>query len=534
MCIRDRPNRQMSHSPSGDKWTGSPTSSPKGTPMGGKEVWNGHKEPVLCCCYSKDGRTVIAASHDRSLSVWAAPEGQLVKKLDGGHTSAIYWCALSPDGETVASASHDETCKLWSLREGKWYANLRGHDGPVRSCSFSPDGALLATGSYDKSIKIWDVEATRGIHTLTGHRGMVRTVDFSPDGTMLASAGNDLTIRLWMMPGATPGMVFEGHTDIISTVTFSSTGALLASASYDFTVRLWDPNTGETVRQLTSDDQVLSCSFSRDETMVTTTSNAQVVEVWNTADGSCFLSLTGHAAPVFSARFGPHGRMLVSGSHDCTLRMWDLEYERVVAAQTDHSEEKARQAKEDEANRLAAEAEAARLAAEEEKRRRAAEAEARRLAEEEKRRQAVEEARRLAAMGAEAKEADRRQAEYDWKTQPCTVSAGGWYTLIIGKDGHVYCLGDNLMGQCAQGHDGKNEYTVPTVCTSLPVNQVRQVSAGNEHSSFVLATGQVLTCGSNDHGQLALPGVMDTPCLLYTSDAADEEDSVDLGGRRIL
>src|SRR5664280_2599090 len=26
----------------------------------------------------------------------------------------------------------------------------------------------------------------------------------------------------------------------------------------------------------------------------------------------------------------------------------------------------------------------------------------------------------------------------------------------------------------------------------------------------------------------------DKPCLLYTSDAADEEDSVDLGGRRII
>ena len=25
-----------------------------------------------------------------------------------------------------------------------------------------------------------------------------------------------------------------------------------------------------------------------------------------------------------------------------------------------------------------------------------------------------------------------------------------------------------------------------------------------------------------------------SPCLLYTSDAADEEDSVDLGGRRII
>ena len=28
--------------------------------------------------------------------------------------------------------------------------------------------------------------------------------------------------------------------------------------------------------------------------------------------------------------------------------------------------------------------------------------------------------------------------------------------------------------------------------------------------------------------------VTDMPCLLYTSDAADEEDSVDLGGRRTI
>ena len=28
--------------------------------------------------------------------------------------------------------------------------------------------------------------------------------------------------------------------------------------------------------------------------------------------------------------------------------------------------------------------------------------------------------------------------------------------------------------------------------------------------------------------------ILDISCLLYTSDAADEEDSVDLGGRRIL
>eukprot|EP00658_Telonema_sp_P-2_P081938 TRINITY_DN8530_c0_g1_i1.p1 TRINITY_DN8530_c0_g1~~TRINITY_DN8530_c0_g1_i1.p1 ORF type:complete len:386 (+),score=117.72 TRINITY_DN8530_c0_g1_i1:46-1158(+) len=39
--------------------------------------------------------------------------------------------------------------------------------------------------------------------------------------------------------------------------------------------------------------------------------------------------------------------------------------------------------------------------------------------------------------------------------------------------------------------------------------------------------------GLNEEGQ-AKAGGEDQPCLLYTSDAADEEDSVDLGGRRII
>ena len=37
------------------------------------------------------------------------------------------------------------------------------------------------------------------------------------------------------------------------------------------------------------------------------------------------------------------------------------------------------------------------------------------------------------------------------------------------------------------------------------------------------------------HTICSLPKIIKTcTCLLYTSDAADEEDSVDLGGRRII
>src|SRR5665648_809171 len=42
------------------------------------------------------------------------------------------------------------------------------------------------------------------------------------------------------------------------------------------------------------------------------------------------------------------------------------------------------------------------------------------------------------------------------------------------------------------------------------------------------------TLNSNDRGQIQKEMDQLVACLLYTSDAADEEDSVDLGGRRII
>ena len=487
----------------------SPSHSPKGADIHGDNVWECHTEPVLACCYSKTGETVVAASHDKSLSVWNA-KGQLLKKLEGGHNSAIYWCALSPDLETVASASHDETLKLWNLAEGRWFANLRGHEAPVRSCDFSPDGKLLASASYDKTCKIWEIDGTRCIQTLKGHRGMVRSVNFAPNGTVIASCSNDKTVKLWRVENGECLSTLEGHTDVVSTVAFSPSGTLLASASYDFTVKLWDPDTGVVVREMKSDDQMLSCSFSRDESMLTTTSNAKVVDVWNTSNGECILALNGHTAPVFCAQFGPHGRMLVSGSHDCTLRMWDLEYEKVMAAKRNNGVEKARreaeeamlrkrQAEEDELRKRQMEDAEVRRRLEEEERLRRDEAE-RLLREEEARRRAeADEARRSA--GEMHLRRDMEQAEREWRSDPCVISAGAWFSLIIGKDGNTYSLGDNLMGQC--GGD-KTEHPTPMIVSGLPHSQVRMVSAGQQHSMFVLANGHVFGCGSNEYGQLGI------------------------------
>eukprot|EP00658_Telonema_sp_P-2_P055344 TRINITY_DN439_c0_g1_i6.p1 TRINITY_DN439_c0_g1~~TRINITY_DN439_c0_g1_i6.p1 ORF type:complete len:213 (-),score=39.29 TRINITY_DN439_c0_g1_i6:109-747(-) len=52
--------------------------------------------------------------------------------------------------------------------------------------------------------------------------------------------------------------------------------------------------------------------------------------------------------------------------------------------------------------------------------------------------------------------------------------------------------------------------------------------------SFVFLGHGWVREGNGDERGVALPVLCVDTCLLYTSDAADEEDSVDLGGRRII
>eukprot|EP00947_MAST-08B_sp_MAST-8B-sp1_P002991 g2991.t1 len=82
----------------------------------------------------------------------------------------------------------------------------------------------------------------------------------------------------------------------------------------------------------------------------------------------------------------------------------------------------------------------------------------------------------------------------------CTMSAGGWHSLVLAEDGTVYSCGYGGHGRL--GHGNEENQDVPKLIEALSGMKVCAVSAGLEHSLFLMEDGRVYSCGGGDYSQL--------------------------------
>jgi len=223
---------------------------PPGTAGNALTLWNlntgaparltKHTDQVLDLAFSPDGRRIATAGVDRSVIIWNATTGAVLKTLIG-HTHAVNGVEFSPDGRLLATAGHDQTVRLWDATTGAPLATLTGHTGWVRAARFSPDGRTLATASHDQTIILWDVATHTRLTTITDHTdGDFTGAAFSPDGRTLAYTSGETTVILWDIAGRTPTARLTGHTQRVHAVAFSPDGNTLATTSSDQTLILWD------------------------------------------------------------------------------------------------------------------------------------------------------------------------------------------------------------------------------------------------------------------------------------------------------
>src|SRR5262249_46872327 len=78
------------------------------------------------------------------LKVLYGPQLRLEEQATLRHNATVTSVAFSPDGKTLAAASNDRTIKLWDVASGANTLTIQGHTDYVTSLLFSGDGQSLA------------------------------------------------------------------------------------------------------------------------------------------------------------------------------------------------------------------------------------------------------------------------------------------------------------------------------------------------------------------------------------------------------
>ncbi|KZV61054.1 WD40 repeat-like protein [Peniophora sp. CONT] len=294
-------------------------------------VWQvllGHQGTVESVAFFPDSEHVVSSSLDKTIRVWNTNTGQVVGKPFEGHSHWVRSIAVSPDGAYIASGSHDTTIRIWDAKTGQTVGKpLTGHSKPIRSVAFSPDGERVISGSEDNTLRVWDAKTGETVGApMTGHKGKVYCVAYSRDGTRVISSSADATIRIWDVTTGQTGTKSVKVPGNPRSVAFSPDGRCFVFSSGPM-IALCDAETGALVGDpFKGHTREVNCvAFSRDGKRVVSGSDDCTVRVWDLATKHMVGSpYKGHTNMVWSVAFSSDGQHIVSSSADHTVRVWDV------------------------------------------------------------------------------------------------------------------------------------------------------------------------------------------------------------------
>ncbi len=314
-------------------------------------VWRVHYGPANA--QRGDSATIITAGHDQTARIWDAASTKGFPLT--GHRREVNDALLNPKPGSdanawfAATASDDTKAALWKAAEPGKPFYLIGHKKQVTGLAWTGDGNWLATTSRDGKIGIWDVAhpTNNAVAFLEGHTDSVWTPDLveTPEKTWLVTPSADGTARLWILPTGEKAKFSKNkpedsevlrHGAPVRRAVMDSQARWILTAGGDGYAILWDRKTGERLCQAKHADAIRDVAFQPGGTHFVTASADKTAQVWDAQTRQGIVSLTGHEAPVFSARFTTYGPGVVTISWDNTARLWNYQTKKCIAILRGH------------------------------------------------------------------------------------------------------------------------------------------------------------------------------------------------------
>ena len=282
------------------------------------------------------------------------------------HFDGVRALAFHPQEPVLVTASEDHTLKLWNLQKTvftKKSAGLdveplytfRAHTAPVLCLAMSTTGEQCYSGGLDGSIHCWNMPNSNIDPydsydenvlrcTLTGHTDAVWGLAVDSVKGHLVSCSADGTVKLWSPKTLLNTFANEAEGTPTSVDFVRDEPDRIVVAHNSAHCIIYDTETGKQVIKLEAAQEMngnvgkfINKVVSHPTLPVTITAHEdRHIRFWDNNNGSLIHSMVAHLEPVTSLAVDAHGLYLLSGSHDCSIRLWNLDNKTCVQEITAH------------------------------------------------------------------------------------------------------------------------------------------------------------------------------------------------------
>ncbi|KAK1894691.1 Striatin-3, partial [Dissostichus eleginoides] len=286
------------------------------------------------------------------------------------HFDGVRALAFHPVEPCLVTVSEDHTLKLWNLTKtvpAKKSASFdvepvytfRAHVGPVLSLAMTSSGEQCFSGGIDSTIQWWNIPSsnvdpydTYEPSVLAGswldHTDAVWGLAYSGIKNRLLSCSADGTVKLWNPTEKNPCIsTFNTNKEhgVPTSVDFNGCDPAHMVASFNTgDVVVYDLETSQSALVLKGQgDGTLPGSnhinkvVSHPTLPVTITAHEdRQIKFYDNKSGKVIHAMVAHLDAVTSLAVDPNGIYLMSGSHDCSLRLWNLDSKTCVQEITAH------------------------------------------------------------------------------------------------------------------------------------------------------------------------------------------------------
>jgi len=273
---------------------------------------------------------------DERLRIAQALEGAPALRLHLSQGTRVRGIAFSPDGNRFVTGSDGGKIRISDVASGSEVLTNLSLPGEVATVRFSRDGTRLVAADLEGWARVWNSATGEALTPLLRASDfdassvsawadrMFPTAEFSPDGArvLLAWGGKSAQLR----DSVTGELIQEfAHRDHVWHAAFSKDGSLVVTSSQNGEARVWEAATGKAVGPvLRLHEWVAWCQFSADGETLMSVGGRYHVQLWNWREGRSLGAGIKSTSPFFYASLSPDGGTILTASWDGMARLYDL------------------------------------------------------------------------------------------------------------------------------------------------------------------------------------------------------------------